>query len=167
MPNSAIQHSNPIIFFFFLCLHLQHMEVPRLGVELELQTPAYTAATATPDPSHISNLYYSSQQCWILNPPSRARDWTCIFMDTSWVYHHWVTMGNSWRRFHLDFKGQGCPTGPQLAWALLPAWPYFSGRPTQAPGQGGRPSRLGSWQGAIGDCMPGGDLAVVRWGTAP
>ena len=26
------------------------MEVPRLGVELELQLPAYTTATATPDP---------------------------------------------------------------------------------------------------------------------
>ena len=25
--------------FFFLGLHLQHMEVPRLGVELELPTP--------------------------------------------------------------------------------------------------------------------------------
>ena len=31
----------------FLGLHLQHMEVPRLGVELE--PPAYTTATATPD----------------------------------------------------------------------------------------------------------------------
>ena len=27
------------------------MEVPRLGVELELQLPAYTTATATWDPS--------------------------------------------------------------------------------------------------------------------
>ena len=29
----------------FLGLHLQHMEVPRLGVESELQLPAYTTAT--------------------------------------------------------------------------------------------------------------------------
>ena len=36
--------------FFFLGSHLQHMEVPRLGVESEL--PAYTTATATRDPSH-------------------------------------------------------------------------------------------------------------------
>ena len=35
-------------FFFFLRPHLQHMEVPRLGVELELQLPAYPAATAIP-----------------------------------------------------------------------------------------------------------------------
>ena len=31
-------------------VHSQHMEIPRLGVELELQLPAYAAATATPDP---------------------------------------------------------------------------------------------------------------------
>ena len=29
------------------------MEVLRLGVESELQLPAYTTATATPDPSHV------------------------------------------------------------------------------------------------------------------
>ena len=28
----------------------RHTEVPRLGVESELQLPAYTTATATPDP---------------------------------------------------------------------------------------------------------------------
>ena len=36
-------------FFFFLVFlgpHLQHMEVPRLGVEVELQLPAYATATA-------------------------------------------------------------------------------------------------------------------------
>ena len=32
------------------------MEVPRLGTELELQLPAYTTATATPDPSHVCDL---------------------------------------------------------------------------------------------------------------
>ena len=31
------------------------MEVPRLGVKSELQLPAYTAATATWDLSHIHN----------------------------------------------------------------------------------------------------------------
>ena len=52
-------------FFFFLSfvfsgLHLQHMEVPRLGVQLELQLSAYTTVTATPDLSHIGHLYHSS-----------------------------------------------------------------------------------------------------------
>ena len=40
---------------------LGHMDVPRLGVESELQLPAYTTATAMPDPSHICNLHHSSQ----------------------------------------------------------------------------------------------------------
>ena len=39
------------------------MEVPRLGVELEIQLPAYTTATATPDPSGVCELHQSS---WIL-----------------------------------------------------------------------------------------------------
>ena len=43
-----------IIIFFFLGPHLWHMEVPRLGVELELQLLVYTTATATPNPSHIA-----------------------------------------------------------------------------------------------------------------
>ena len=56
------------------------MEVPRLGVELELQLPAYTTATATLDPSCICDLYHSLQQHRIL---SEARDRTHILMDTS------------------------------------------------------------------------------------
>ena len=45
--------------FFFLWLHLWHMEVPRLGVKSELQLPAYTTATAmaTPELSHICDLH--------------------------------------------------------------------------------------------------------------
>ena len=43
--------------FVFLGLHPQHMEVSRLGVLLELQLPAYTTATATPDPSHVCSLH--------------------------------------------------------------------------------------------------------------
>ena len=37
------------LFFVFLGPHPWHMEVPRLEVELELQLPAYTTATAMPD----------------------------------------------------------------------------------------------------------------------
>ena len=39
-----------IFFFVFLGPHLQHMQVPRLGVELELQPLANNTAMATPDP---------------------------------------------------------------------------------------------------------------------
>ena len=54
--------------FVFLGPHLQHMEVPRLGVESELQLPAYARATATPDLSHVCIQHHSSWQRWILNP---------------------------------------------------------------------------------------------------
>ena len=37
------------LFFVLLGLHLRHMEVPSAGVELELQLPAYTTATAVQD----------------------------------------------------------------------------------------------------------------------
>ena len=58
------------------------MEVPKLGVESELQLSAYTTATATGNPSHVCNLHHSSWQHWILNPPREARDQTHILMDT-------------------------------------------------------------------------------------
>lgn len=38
------------LFWSFLGPHLRHTEVPKLGVESELQLPAYTTATAMPDP---------------------------------------------------------------------------------------------------------------------
>ena len=59
------------------------MEVPRLGVKLELQLPAYTTATATPDPL------------------SEDRDQTHILMVTSQVHYCWATMGTT---TNLDFK---------------------------------------------------------------
>ena len=55
----------------FLGLHPRHTEVPRLGVELELQLLAYPTATALWDLSHVCNLHHSSWQHWILNPLSR------------------------------------------------------------------------------------------------
>jgi len=80
-------------FFFFLGLHLQHMEVPRLGVKSELQFPDYATDTAILDPSCFGELYHSSQQCRILNSLSRDRDWTCFLIDTSWVLYQWATTG--------------------------------------------------------------------------
>ena len=63
-----------VFVFVFLGLHQRHMEVPRLGVESEQQLPAYVIATAMPDPSHVCDLHYSSQQHWILNLLSEASD---------------------------------------------------------------------------------------------
>ena len=80
-------------FFVYLGPHPQHMEVPRLGVESELQLPACTIATATRDLGHVCNLQHSSRQCQILNPLSKARAGNHILMDTSWVHYHWAMMG--------------------------------------------------------------------------
>ena len=60
------------------------MEVLRLRVKSELQLLVY--ATATLDLSHVCDLHHSSGQRWILiNPLSKARDQTCVFMDSSRV----------------------------------------------------------------------------------
>ena len=88
-----------ISLFFSLVSHLQHMQVPRLGVESELQLPAYITDTAMSDLSHLYDLYLSSRQCRILNLLSEARDWTCILMDTSVVCYSWVTTGTSQPHF--------------------------------------------------------------------
>ena len=71
------------VYFFFFCFlfflgpHLQLMEVSWLGVQSDLQLPAYTRATAMRDLSCICDLHHSSWQCWIHNPLSEARDQTC------------------------------------------------------------------------------------------
>ena len=78
-----------ISFFLFLLLgpHLQYMEVPRLGVQRELQLPAYTTATATSDLSHLAcDLYQNSQQRQILNTLSEARDRTRNLMVPSQIH---------------------------------------------------------------------------------
>ena len=48
---------SPLFFFSFLGPHLQPMEVPGLGVKLELQLLAYPTATAMWDPSCICDLH--------------------------------------------------------------------------------------------------------------
>ena len=51
-----------------------HMEVPRLGVKLELQLLANATVIATQDPSLVCDLHHSSRQHCILNPLSKAGD---------------------------------------------------------------------------------------------
>ena len=75
-------------FFGILGPHLLHMEVPRLGVQWELQLPAYTTATATQVLIRICKLHHSSQQC-----QSEARDWTCNLVGPSRIRFHCTTTG--------------------------------------------------------------------------
>ena len=114
--------SSPL-FFSFLGLHLQYMEVPGLGVKLEPQLQAYTTATATLDLSHNGN---SSKSPFFFffggaNPHnlhhshskagSEMRLWPTphlmqcrmlnprsearnqTHMDTSQAHYHWATTG--------------------------------------------------------------------------
>ena len=83
----------PHFFFVFLGLHPWHMEVPRLGIQLEVRLPAYARAVAMPDLSHICNLQHSSQQCQIPNPLIEARDWTLNFLVPRWIPFHCTMMG--------------------------------------------------------------------------
>ena len=81
----CVHHICPGVLLFvclFVCsggLHLWRMEVPKVGVESELQL----LATAMPDPSRIWDVLCSSPQCWMLSPLSR--DQIHNFMDTSHV----------------------------------------------------------------------------------
>ena len=58
MQTSFLKNICVCVCVCFLGPYLKHMEVPRLGVqsELQLQLPAYTTATATQDPIRICDL---------------------------------------------------------------------------------------------------------------
>ena len=87
--NFFFYYSFFIILFYFVFLgpHPWHMEIPRLGVESELQPLAYTRATATRYPSHVCHLHHSSRPPQILNLLSEAKDRTLVLMDTSRIHH--------------------------------------------------------------------------------
>ena len=69
------------------------MEVPRLGVELELPLLASATATAAQDPNHVCDRHHSSRPSWILNPLSGVRDQTCILMDAGQFWFLCATTG--------------------------------------------------------------------------
>ena len=52
----------------------------------------YATSTAMQDPSCGCDLHDSSQQHWIFNPLSKARDRTHNLMVTSWIRFHCTTM---------------------------------------------------------------------------
>ena len=76
-----------LLLFVFLSLHPWHMEVPRLGVKLELQLPAYATATATWDPSCVCDLHHSSWQTQSLTHLGRLG----IKPTSSWILVGFVT----------------------------------------------------------------------------
>ena len=104
MASSSIFTANEsklgIILFFFLGLQVQHMEAPRLGIELELQLLAYVTATAILDLSPIFNLRHRSRQHSILNPLSEVRDRTPA---SSWILARLVTTEPQWELPRASF----------------------------------------------------------------
>ena len=82
-----------VVVPLFVCFSgpdLGHMEVPRLGVELELQPPSCTTATATQDPSCLCDLHHSLWQCQILTRWVRPEiepmsSWILVRFTTCWA----------------------------------------------------------------------------------
>ena len=66
---------------------MRHIEIPRLGVESELQLLAYTTAAAMRDVSCICDLHHSSLQHQICNPLSKARDRIHVLLHISQVHY--------------------------------------------------------------------------------
>ena len=94
-------------FFFFLLflgLYPRHLEVPRLGVELELQLPAYATAAAVQDLSHVCDLHHSSRQRQIHNPLSKAGDQTHKLMVPSRICFHCTELLSFFLSFFFFFK---------------------------------------------------------------
>ena len=110
-PDGCLQ----LAFCLFLGPLLWHMELPRLGVELELQLPAYTTDIATQDLLHVFDFNHSSQQRQVLNPLSKTRDRTCILMDISWVHKPLSHSENS-PKWLLEGFFQQTPTADNRTW---------------------------------------------------
>ena len=91
-------------FFLFLVFRAapSHIEVPRLGVELELQLLAYTIVIATPDLNFVLDLHLSSQQPWVLNQLNEARDQIHILTDPSWALNLLSPNGDSGNSFNHE-----------------------------------------------------------------
>ena len=88
LSGTTLNHTWWQFFVCFLEPNPQHKEVPRLGVEYELQLPAYTTATATSDLSRVCDLHHSSGQHRILNPLSRRPG---IEPTSSWILVRFVS----------------------------------------------------------------------------
>ena len=109
------------LFFFFLLVflgqHPQHMELLRLGINLELHLSA--CPTATWNPSLVCNLHHCSQQRWIFNPLRQG-----IEPVSSWMLVRFVSTEPQWERctslLFQSFPGYFCilslPNG--LYWQL-------------------------------------------------
>ena len=76
---AEVYSSAPSTFYLsisiFLGPNLQYMEVPKLGVESELQLPAYDTATAMPDPSHVCSIHHQLMAMLDSYPSKQGQGW--------------------------------------------------------------------------------------------
>ena len=79
------------------------MEVPLLGIELELELPSYATATAMHDQSYMT-LHHSSWQLWNFNQMSTARYHTHVLTDSSCVHYLGAMTGTPSISFLLWFE---------------------------------------------------------------
>ena len=112
-----------LLLFFFVCLLFcflgplpWHIEAPRLGVESELQLPAYTTGYA--GSKRVCDLHHSSWQRWILDPLSEARDGTHSLVVSSRICFCCATMGTP--IFGL-FRATPTAYGVSQAWGQIRA----------------------------------------------
>ena len=92
------------VFFCFLGPHWQHIGGSQAQGRIRVILPAYVTATAMPDQSPVCNLHHSSQQRWILNTLSKARDGTGNHMVPSWIRFHCTTAGTPDKDDLIDSK---------------------------------------------------------------
>ena len=90
-----------LISFFCVCVCVYLSRATPMGhggsqpeVQLELQPLACAIATATPNLSRICDRHHSPQQSQIPNPLSKARDGTCVLMDTIGSVNGWAKTGS-------------------------------------------------------------------------
>ena len=95
-------------FFLFMATPPAYGSFRARG-QIRAAAASLTTGTATHILSCICNLHHSSQQCWILNSLSEARDRTCLLMDTSLVCHHGAT---------VETPGRGSCNHPGEQWGI-------------------------------------------------
>ena len=105
MPGNLI--SLFLSFFLSFFSFLLFKATPTAYGSAQPRGPIGATATATKDMSRICNLHHSSQECWIPNPKSKARDQTGILMDTSGIHFRCTRKGTpSFFLKNINYKEQ-------------------------------------------------------------
>ena len=114
LTQSLAVFSSLCLFFFssFLGPYLQHMEVPRQRVKLELQLLAYATAIAMQDPSCICDLPAACSNSGSLNHWSRPG----IKCTSSWIIVEFIVVEPQWELPSLHLF---CSPSEECTYVLL------------------------------------------------